>query len=251
VFVVVVAGLVVLSLFATGVLNVSKTSAADPTYSRASGSASQAAGQVSGGPWTLVAAVAFDSSTAVSVPVGNLVPSNCSLSGVGSSALPTSLYVPAFSGSLSSGESPWWGMAYLEPSTHEVLLVQVLNGTAEAIGEGSGACVDAFENLTAVPSGAVDSSVAASDAWSGGGMAYVEAHAGLALQQEMALYGGGTFDGLSFGAGWGVDIDPCGVFGTGGLSGSQPTFEAVVNATTGDVLFAGAVATNCTSMGLS
>lgn len=249
----VLAGLVVvvlvLSLLAAGVFTSSSTNAATPTYSRASGSANQASRQVSGGPWDLVAAVAYDTPTGVWVSAGASVGANCTLSSTGSGPPPTSLYVPPFDGSFSSGESPWWGMIYTQPSTHQVLLVEVLNGTAETLGVGTGACVTAVENFTTIPSDAVDSSVAASVAWSQGGSAFVAAHSGLSLSMEMGLIGGGTFRGLPVGATWVVEIDPCGVFGSSGPSGAQPDFEAIVDAETGDLTLAETSSTTCGSMG--
>lgn len=250
VFVAIVVVVLVLSLVASGVFNTSSPNATLPTYSRASGPANQAAGQVGGGPWDLVAAVAYDTPAAVSVPTGTSVSSNCTLSAVDSSSLPANLFLPAFHGSLSSGQSPWWGMIYAQRLTDQVLLVEVLNGTAQALGIGSGSCGTAVLNFTTVPTNVVDSSVIASLAWSQGGSAFVAAHSALSLEMEMGLIGGTTVEGVSVGAVWVVEIDPCGVFGTGGPSGSQPEFRVVVNATTGNVEIPPEVtSTSCSATG--
>jgi hypothetical protein len=247
VIVAVVALVIVLALVAGGVFNSTSSNPATPTYSRAVGPANQAAAPVSGGPWQLVAAIGYDAPAALSVPTGSAAGANCTYTGAGSGTVPASLYVPAFHGSLSSGESPWWGMIYTQRATHQILLVQVLNGSAQAIAIGSGPCALPFQNFTTVPSNVVDSSVAASAAWSNGGSAFAAAHGSLNLSMEMGLIGGGSLGGLPIGAFWVIQLTPCGAFGTGGLSGSQPDFEAFVDAETGNVTFASATTTQCSS----
>jgi hypothetical protein len=250
VLVVVVALGVFLALVAAGVFNSTSSSAATPTYSGASGPANHTAGQVPGGPWDLVLAVAFDTPTAVTVPVGTSVGTNCTLVPADTGPTPTSLYVPAFHGNLGSGESPWWGMIYDQRSTHQILLVQVLNGTAKALAVGSGPCSASFQNLTTVPSNVVDSSEAASAAWSQGGSAFAAAYSSLSLSMEMGLVGGGTVRGVPVGTEWAIQISPCGVFGSGGPSGKQPDFETLVDAKTGSVTVASASTTTCGTSGV-
>ena len=249
VLVVLVALGMILALVAAGVFNSIGPSAATPTYSRAVGPANQSAAQVPGGPWDLVAAVAFDTPIGTTVPVGASVGTNCTLVPSGPTPTPTSLFIPAFRGSFGSGESPWWGMIYDQRSTHQILLVQVLNGSAQALAVGSGPCSTSFQNFTTVPSTAVDSSVAASAAWSQGGSAFAAAHSSLSLSLEMGLIGGGTFGGLPVGAVWVIQVTPCGAFGSKGPNGTQPDFEALVDAETGSVTFSTATSTVCGASG--
>jgi hypothetical protein len=245
VLVVVVVLVVILALFATGVFNSTNASSTTPTFRGISGAANRTAGQVSGGPWDLVAVLGFDTSTGTTVPVGSSVGANCTLVSAGSGPTPTSVYVPAYHGTFASGESPWWGMIYDQRSTHQILLVQALNGTVEALAVGSGLCGATFQNFTTVPSNAVDSSAAASAAWGQGGSVFASAHPSLDLSMEMALIGGGTFQGIPVGTVWAIDINPCGALGSGGPTGSQPDFEAIVDAETGVVTLATATTTVC------
>jgi len=251
VVVVLVALGVILALVAAGVFNSTSSSATTPTYSGAFGPANHSAGQVPGGPWEPVAAIAFDTPTGVTVPVGSSVGTNCTLAPVGSGPTPTTLYIPAYHGAFASGASPWWGIVFDQRSTHQILLVQVLNGTAQAIAVGSGPCGASFQNFTTIPSKVVDSSVAASAAWSDGGSAFAAAHSSLNLSMEMGLIGGGTFGGVPVGTVWVIQLTPCGALGSGGPSGTQPTFEALVDAETGVVSLATATTTVCGTSGSS
>jgi hypothetical protein len=250
VVVVLILALVGVGIFHSSSPSTAPPSPATPRYSVASGAANRSAAQVGGGPWDFVAAFAVDTPAAVVVPTSTSVGANCTLLPAGSNLPPTNLYVPAFHGTFASGESPWWGMIYAQRAAQEILLVQVLNGTAQALAVGSGACGTAFQNLTTVPSNAVDSSVAASAAWSDGGSAFAAAHSSLSLNMEMILVGNGTFEGVPIEASWVIQITPCGPLGTAGPNGTQPDFQALVNAETGSVTVASATTTVCGSSGV-
>lgn len=212
--------------------------------------ADKAANSIPGGPWELVAAVGFAPATASETSGNSTLASGCTVTPAGGT-ITTSVYVPAFAGSFSAGAATWWGMFYLEPSTRHVLLVEVTDGTATPLLIASGTCLSAYQNLSAVPPAIVDSSAAAATLWNDGGSAFVSAHPGLSLNLEMAIAGGGTFDGYSLpGATWLLDYTPCPPLGLTGPGGSQPQLEAFVNASSGSLLvpFPLETTTNC-SMG--
>lgn len=217
------------------------------TFSPAWTAANKAAASIAGGPWELVAAVGFAPVTASQTSGNSTLASGCAVTPVGGT-ITTSVYVPAFSGSLSAGAATWWGMFYLEPSTRHVLLVEVTDGTATPLLIASGSCLSTYQNLSAVPPDIVDSSVAAAAIWNDGGSAFVSTHSGLSLNLEMAIAGGGTFRGYSLpGPTWVIEYTPCPPLGLTGPAGSQPQLEGLVNATSGSPLvpFPLAASTTC------
>jgi hypothetical protein len=121
-------------------------------------------------------------------------------------------------------------MFYYQPTTQQVLVVEVENGAATPLLIASGACVSEFQNLSAVPADVVDSSAAASTAWSQGGSAFSSVHSNLTLNLEMAIVGGGSYGGTTIGPTWLIEYSPCLPLGLGGPTGEQPEFEAVVDA---------------------
>lgn len=216
------------------------------TFAPAAVAANKAVGSVAGGPWELVAAIgyapAFGSQTSGNSTLG----SGCSITPVVGTIV-SSVYVPAFSGSFSSGAATWWGMFYFNPSTQHVLLVEVTEGAATPLLIASGACVAKLQNVSPVPPNLIDSSAAAATVWDQGGSLFASVHSKLSLNLEMAIAGGGTFDGYSLpGATWLIDYSPCPPLGLGGPTGSQPELEALVNATSGSLLAPFPLATSAT-----
>lgn len=214
------------------------------SYAQAEAEANRSAGTVAGGPWNLVAALGYAPAASQQTSTSSAVGSGCKATPAGVGPIPTSVTIPGFSGSFSSGDATWWGMFYRASSGSEFLIVEVLEGTATPLAVASGACVSEFANLTAVPSNVVDSPVAASAAWTEGGSAFRSVHSGLALNLEMALVGGGTYSGSPLGPTWFVDYSPCLPLGLGGPSGDQPELAAVVNAESGSAVTA-ATSTTC------
>lgn len=124
----------VIVLVALGVIpvfsNSSTESAAVPFLSARASSDAAALG-VRGGPWSLWYIEAVDSSRVAPgwefTPWGGLVPS-CLSSGF----VPSFPPVPSFTGSVTSGEAPFWMFSY-ENATGTSLLITVVNGTAAAV----------------------------------------------------------------------------------------------------------------------
>jgi hypothetical protein len=138
-------------------------------------------------------------------------------------------------------------MFYLNPSTRHVLLVEVTGGTATPLLIASGTCVSKLQDISPVPPNVIDSSAAAATVWNDGGSLFASVHSKLSLNLEMAVAGGGTFDGYSLpGATWLIDYSPCLPLGLGGPTGSQPEFEGLVNATSGSFVVPSPVATSTT-----
>lgn len=243
-----VAVVVVLSLLLSGVLTPTHGSTgnpATPTFATASAAAASAASSTAGGPWSLVASLGLDTTLSVTENVSGVAESGCTFASVGTGPPPTQVYLPAYSGSFSAGASPFWGMIYVERSTQQMLLIGVLNGTALPVGVASGSCVQTYSNLTDVPPAVVDSSAAASTAWSNGGSAFVAAHSSSTLSQEMIVIGGGKFSGITLGASWVIEYTTCPLNGTGAPSGSQPEFQALIDAESGALETAFTTSTSC------
>jgi hypothetical protein len=137
---IVVVAVVVLALFATGVLPGSSSSStknpgADLPYSAARALADAAAAGAAGGPWTWAHATAVDLTGVMPLSTVLFLTSG-SISSLHylTSARPN---VSAFDGSLASGLSPWWLFQYWNGTTTldgtVVLMVVVTNGTATAV----------------------------------------------------------------------------------------------------------------------
>jgi hypothetical protein len=232
---VVVAAVVVLSYFAlagfgTGGSNGGSTGT---TFGPAASAANRTLVNVPGGPWSLVTALGFAPASSSELSPSSSVGTGCNVSGPGGGIPPLSVEIPAFSGSFSSGAAPWWGMFYYQSASHEVLLVDVVQGVATPLVVASGSCVSTFSSLSPVPSGAIDSSTAAATAWANGGSGFVSFHSNLSLNLEMAIVGGGDYQGTHLGPSWLIEYSPCLPLGQGGPPGNQSAFEALLDALTG------------------
>ena len=233
---VVVVAIVVLAYFALGDFGPggSGKGGNGSSFATAEALANRTASSVAGGPWQLVTALGYAPATEVQASANSSLPAGCNVTSAGG-GLTTSVVLPAFDGSFSSGQAPWWGMIYYQATTAELLLVDVVGGIAAALLIASGTCVSEFQKLAPIPSDAEDSPAAASAAWGQGGSAFVSAHSNLTLNLEIALIGGGSYEGAPIGPSWLVEYSPCLPLELGGPTGTQPAFEAVVNALTGGV----------------
>lgn len=253
----VVGVVIVVSLVAAGAFPGPATSGvAALTYSQAASRGAPAAGNVLGGPWSLVGAIGVDSQAGLSgsLPTGTLA--NCTLEPATASSAPSSIYVPAY-GDFSSGGAPFWLLIYVNRAAEEILLVEVENGTATPLVLGTGPCAATSAALVSIPAQVVDSPVAASASWADDGAtfydAFTAAHPNVPLNQIMGLYGGGALPGLSTGTSsigptWVVAMSPCGVLGSGGPTGSQPALITLVNATTGGIELAYPTTEKCSNL---
>jgi hypothetical protein len=216
-------------------------------YSEAVSAANQQANSIAGGPWTLVAVAGVDLAQASEAASNGSLGSGCTYTSTGGGIVSTALFVPGFHGSLSSGVAPFWGMIYYQNVSHEVLIVDVQNGSAHALVIASGSCTTYFGALTAIEGSLVDSSVAAANSWGQGGSDFVAQYPNVAFNLEMGLLGGGKACGLAAGPCWLIQYTPCNPLSASGPSGSQPTFAALLNATTGHVVVMSSSTTTCGS----
>jgi hypothetical protein len=133
------------------------------------------------------------------------------------SGLPETLSVPAFSGSVSSGQAPVWDI-WLKDSTGDLLLVLVEGSTATAVAViTSGTCPslsNGLSYLTGIPSTYVDSSTVLTNTQNAGGSAFVSAHS--ATYVEFSVVGGFTSGLFSSSASWTVQYTTCAPFGASG-----------------------------------
>ena len=233
---VLVVAIVVLAYFALGGFGPggSGKGSNGSSYTTAEGLANTTSSRVAGGPWQLVTALGYAPAVEVQTSANSSLPTGCNVTSAGE-GLSTSVVLPAFAGSFSSGLAPWWGMIYYEATTAQLLVVDVVGGVATALLIASGSCVSEFQKLAPIPSDAEDSPAAASAAWGQGGSAFVSAHSNLTLNLEIALIGGGSYGGAPIGPSWLVEYSPCLPLELGGPTGTQPAFEAVVDALTGGV----------------
>ncbi len=244
---IVVVGVVAVTLAGSG----NSTNGTAPTYSSAARAANDAAGGVPGGPWDLVVAAGLNLATATTAAANATVGSGCSYTSPGGGPASTSMFVPRYGGSFSSGGSPWWGMIYFQPSSHDVLLVAVVNGSAQPVLIASGTCTTTFENYTLIPSHVVDSSTAASVVWNTGGSTFLSTHSNLTFNRAVGLLGGGKQCVVTTGPCWLVEYTPCNPISQSNPTGNVPVFYAVVSGTTGSVIAALPSTSTCASSGFS
>ena len=217
------------------------------TYSAAARSAAPVANATAGGPWTLVVAAGVALAQS-SLTIGNgSLGSGCTYTAPSGGTIPTQLFVPAFSGSFAAGVAPWWGLIYYRAATQSALLVNVVNGSAEALLVATGSCTTSFQSFAPIPGSAVDSSVAAAAAWNNGGSSFVSQYSGVSLNMEMVLLGGGSTCLVTSGPCWLVHYSPCNPLTSAGPSGSQPSYTVIVDGLSGSVLSPFASSTTCSS----
>lgn len=234
--------IVVASLFLTGVIptSTSPKSGVTPSYSEAAASAQNAANGVPGGPWASIGAAALVSDAGLTEQLGALESANCSLSPVGAATLPSSLRVPAY-GDFSSGQSPFWSFIYINRATPKILLVDVVNGTADALVVGSGQCAETLVPYDSISANVLNSPTVASSFWSGGGSAFVSAydsaHPGVPLNLIMGIFGGGEVNisksHFTLSETWVFAMTPCGGTGASAPTGKQSLYVVPFNATSG------------------
>ncbi len=204
-----------------------------PSASAISGSQSVAQSDL-GGNWTVLAAVGVEQriSTAVTLEnLSSLLGTDCSPRSWNSSPLPSSIIVPAYGGSFSSGLSPFWMVFLAQGSTSTVAAIEDLNGTSSpvALVGGTGCPVDS-SSFSPLPRGAVDSSTAASVAWDAAGASWVARDGNLSSVTMIAV-GGGSYDSFAVPSSWVFDYAPCDPLGGGTVS--ETSFVAILNLTVG------------------
>lgn len=253
--VLVVVIVLVAGLWAAGVGPFSRTSngGGDVTFSEAASSAEAAAQSQPGGPWTLAGGEGLLTEASVSENVTNLTGAFGSEDGCSSTLLAgvgTQLSLPGSTASASAGTASGWSILFLGSAS--LLLVAVIGGSATPLLTIGGSSCEIFSvgAKIALPSGYVDSSTAASDAYSDGGSAFASNHSTFDTTFEIAGATSFTFEGvhISEPATWTVEMTNCNL-GSGSsatLDGAAASeFEAQLNATTGAEISAKTEATTC------
>ena len=253
--VVVVVALVVLGFLAFTFLLGSGTAGpggpVSVTYLKAAAASNPLAGSTAGGNWTLVVAAGVELSEGAVASTSATVGSGCNYSSPGGGPLPPTVYVSGYTGSFAAGTSPWWAMTYYRSAAQEVLLVEVVNGTADALLIASGTSTASIAGLTANPeTGLADSPESASVVWTDGGTAYLAAHPNRTYNAEFALIGAGSGCLNSLGVCWGYLYTPCNPLISTSSSVSYPMFEALVNPVSGGI-FTRATTMNCSAVSFS
>ncbi|HUI38369.1 MAG TPA: hypothetical protein VLY85_01935, partial [Thermoplasmata archaeon] len=123
------------ALYAAGVGPFSRTSAPSGplTFSQARNVADQSASGYGGGGWSLIAASSIDTPSSVALPLSELQAnlsstlSTCPVDWINTAS---SVTIPGFAGSATSGQSPAWALIYKNASGG-ALAVGVINGAAQ------------------------------------------------------------------------------------------------------------------------
>ncbi|MCI4349022.1 MAG: hypothetical protein L3J93_02225 [Thermoplasmata archaeon] len=210
------------------------------TYDQARAVGDPTAQGYSSGGWELIAA------GGILVPVASTVPipavQSVNVSTFGSCIFhrvtsQTSLTLPAFHGSAAAGISPAWGLVYRN-SSNALLVVGVFNGSAEplAVLPSGSLCSTGVSFLGTLSGSVVDSPVVASRAAASvGGAAFLAAHPNASI--ALSILAGFSVSYFGYGYStptvWSVNYSVCGSLGSAGLV--EPTFNATVDAATGQV----------------
>jgi hypothetical protein len=227
---VVLAGIVFLAAGTSGTSDIPFSTARHLADARAAG--------ISNSTGNLVLAVGIDQPTVTSVSLGKAAAANCTAAPFPGAPTSGNLAIPSSTASFSAGVAPLWVMLYDGKVSSTWILIVVTSGSATPIATLSGtACAAELGGLHAITSGFVDSPVAASASWSGGGP-----YTGAAM--SMVAVGGGTYNGTPIGPSWLLYYAPCGILSTGpGVS--TVAIVADVGGTTGTFVGSITHATSC------
>ncbi|MCI4322619.1 MAG: hypothetical protein L3K03_01110 [Thermoplasmata archaeon] len=230
--VVVVVILAVLLLAGAFSSNKSNGTIADPTFSQAADAVKEWAANYDGGGWKTFVASGLDSSVATISPPIN----GSTLSGLTKSEscmdnilIPSgsTVTLPAYSGNVSSGESPIWVFVMFNSSA-TFLAVEDNSGTITPLATiacSELALVAAI--LSPIPSNVIDSSAAATTAWDSGGRAFAALNPNATV--EMGLVSGLSLLGTTTYPIWTVTYQACNPSSV--TTSPVATFTAEVNAT--------------------
>ena len=228
----VVAVFLVAGLWAAGwIPGTSSSSTTAVSYSAAAEVANSASESYSGGGWMLIGAIGLtmhDGSTLQLPSFGPVCPMHVAAGMNGVSAMFPGYDDPG------SGVSPAWEMMYRN-SSGAFLLVTVMNGRAQVIGDASGSNCLLYPFARGVPSSVLDSTNAVAAINQAGGSAFLAAHS--SVSSVISVTGG--FSGRAFpspppNATWGVIYSSCS--GGSGMMATGSAFIGWANATSGIVL---------------
>ncbi len=198
------------------------------------------------GSWELAGGAGVEQPTPSTVSLSNgssLLGPNCTISLLPGAPPSGQLTIPAYHGPFTTGLAPFWLLLYESPSGDSFAVVAVVEGAPSPLATLSGAnCSLTLAGVTPLPSGAVDSPVAARAAWAASGSGWVAADPGLTTLTMVAV-GSGTFMGFSFVEVWLVQYAPCSPFTPGSVH--ETAFTDVLNLTTAGLVTSLPTATTC------
>jgi len=236
---------VFLGLFAGGGSAGSGGGVGQPTFSSARSLADRFA--TAHGNWSLVAAVGLALANASVLPYnGSSGNASCiPITLVGK--VPTNVSLPAFRGSLESGEAPVWLFAYVELGVGGELAVFEIDGEITLAVELPASCSSGVSEYLGFSAPVIDSPAAVAAAAAAGGADFLRAHpTGVSLLMDLtgayALPGEPPTPPI-----WEISWSTCSneLFGTGPTSGAE--FFAAVYATNGTVVPSGTLNMTCGS----
>ena len=206
-----------------------------PTYSQAEAAAATLAAGYSGGGWSPSASVALALPSASSDTARDFEnsTSGCTISWIGTP--PSSIQIPATSGSAQAGGSAFWIIIFAHPQPAEVLVATVSSGTATLVYSGTGGSCEFFVFSTV---GLIDSSQAVSVANSHGTSAWLTEWPN--PSQEFLLIGRNA--SIPYHGSWYIAYSTCSAHAT---SGTGYFFNATVNATNGAWIGGGSSTGSC------
>lgn len=255
--VVVVIIVVLGALFGLGLLKGSTSSSpgssgsgAD-TFDQARSAANSSATAYQSATWDLISADAIFTPSSVTEATGNVTQINSTCHLALASSIPSSYTLPAYSGSLSAGVSPYWGFLFTDSSGAAIFVV-VNSGTAQVFGELTSTSCPGFSSVFAdfspVPSNAVDSSTVLTATQGDGGSTFLSTYP--TAHVELSLLGGYSISGFSGPASWTVDYSTCPVDTATAATGAQWDESFTVGAVNGTISsHTGVESTTCFTTG--
>jgi hypothetical protein len=202
------------------------------TYASSSSAAATYASSYQGGPWKPWIAGGITTDTAGTSPPVSASEFNSIKTASGCDvhllvANGTTFTLPAQSGNLSSGKSPYWDFWFVNASGF--LILGDSGGTVAPlltiVCPSFGADLKLF---SPIPSNAIDSSAAVQVAYDAGGAGFIALHPNSTV--SMLLEGGESLGGFGSGATWTITYQACNPTTTS--SADVATFSAQINATT-------------------
>jgi hypothetical protein len=240
--VVVVIIVVLGALFGLGLLKGSTSStpgssgSGADTFDQARSAANSSATAYQSASWDLISADAIFTPSSVTEATGNVTQINSTCHLALASSIPSSYTLPAYSGSLSAGVSPYWGFLFIDSSGAAIFVV-VNSGTAQVFGELTSTSCPGFSSVFAdfspVPNNAVDSSTVLSATQGDGGSTFLSTYP--TAHVELSLLGGLSFSGFSEPAAWTVDYSTCPVDTATAATGAQWDESFTVGAVNGTI----------------
>lgn len=221
--------------FGRGSTGGSSPSATGSTFSAARSVADRFA--AAHGQWTLIEGIGVALANASYLPYnGTAINATCAPTTL-AGTVPTNLSLPAFHGSLTSGEAPIWLFAYTVLGVGGELAIFELGGQVALAVELPTSCDTGLKAFQGITTPIVDSSTAVAAAAAAGGAAFLRAHP-VGVSLTMDVIGGFASDNVSvFAPEWVVSWTTCSnsIFSSN-VSTSGYQFFAAVNATTGSVV---------------